>query len=147
MHNKDLECWPQNERKRCSINAAQNKQRMYITKSSQKSILLMGVKLDHFRDFYLASLRQSTLQHDSSKEISPNGVKREITSAKCDTKENGTVKKVIKHKPNLTLDEIKSRFKIVRIEDLKSAQILYRKSSRLSIPYEHCCGINKPAIF
>jgi hypothetical protein len=31
------------------------------------------------------------------------------------------VKKVIKNEPNLTLDEIISRFKIVRIEDLKSA--------------------------
>lgn len=48
-------------------------------------------------------------------------VRREITAAKCATKENGTVKKVIKSKPNLTLDEIISRFKIVRIEDLKSA--------------------------
>ena len=51
----------------------------------------------------------------------PLMVRREITSAKCATKENGTVKKVIKNKPNLTLDEIISRFKIVRIEDLKSA--------------------------
>lgn len=48
-------------------------------------------------------------------------VRREITSAKCTTKENGTVKKVIKNKQDLTLDEITSRFKIVRIEDLKSA--------------------------
>jgi hypothetical protein len=36
------------------VNAAQNKQRKYTTKSSE-SILSIGVKLDHFRDFYLAS--------------------------------------------------------------------------------------------
>ncbi|MGH9952487.1 MAG: hypothetical protein ACRD5J_12725 [Nitrososphaeraceae archaeon] len=47
--------------------------------------------------------------------------RRAISSAKCATKENGAVKKVIKSKPNLTLDEIISKFKILRIEDLKSA--------------------------
>ena len=47
--------------------------------------------------------------------------RRAISSAKCATKENRAVKKVIKSKPNLTLDEIISRFKIVRIKDLKSA--------------------------
>ncbi|MGA9933620.1 MAG: hypothetical protein WBP83_00730 [Nitrososphaeraceae archaeon] len=34
-------------------------------------------------------------------------VRREITSAKCATKENGTVKKVIKNKPNLTLGNLR----------------------------------------
>jgi hypothetical protein len=47
--------------------------------------------------------------------------RRAISSVKYAPKENGAVKKVIKSKPNLTLDEIISRFKIMRIEDLKRA--------------------------
>jgi hypothetical protein len=47
--------------------------------------------------------------------------RKTVSSVKYTPNEYGRLKKVIKSTPNLTLDEMISRFKIMRIEDPKSA--------------------------
>jgi hypothetical protein len=47
--------------------------------------------------------------------------RKTVSSVKYTPNEYGKLKKVIKSTPNLTLDEMISRFEIMRIEDPKSA--------------------------
>ncbi|MGB8087433.1 MAG: hypothetical protein WCF07_14190 [Nitrososphaeraceae archaeon] len=47
--------------------------------------------------------------------------RKTVSSVKYTPNEYGRLKKVIKSAPNLTLDEMIGRFKIMRIEDPKSA--------------------------
>jgi len=85
-----------------------------------KSIFSIGVKLDHFRDSYLGSLDTQLCSLALATKY-PLMERKATTSVKYITNEYVRVKKVIKIRPNLPLDEIISRPKIVRIEDSKNA--------------------------
>ena len=76
----------------------------------------MGSKLDHFRDSYLPSLDSQLCSLVLTIKY-PLIQRKATTFAKCAPDEYVSVKKVLKNRPNLTLDEIINKFGIVRIED------------------------------
>ena len=76
----------------------------------------MGSKLNHFRDSYLPFLDSQLCSLVLTIKY-PLVERNATTFAKCAPDEYVSVKKVLKNKPNLTLDEIINKFGIVRIED------------------------------